>query len=94
VSKDGGTAPLWRRDGKELFYLGSDGNAMAVEVSTSGSFQAGVPKTLFKVPAGVSAWDVSSDGKRFLMVVPSAARAATQPKFTVVLNWQTALNRK
>jgi hypothetical protein len=94
VSKDGGTAPLWRRDGKELFYLGSDGNAMAVEVSTSGLFQAGVPKTLFKVPAGVSAWDVSSDGKRFLMGVPPAASAATQPKFTVVLNWQAALNKK
>jgi eukaryotic-like serine/threonine-protein kinase len=94
VSKDGGTAPRWRRDGKELFYLGSDGNAMVVEVSTSGSFQAGVPQKMFTLPAGASAWDVSRDGKRFLMTVPSAASTVTQPKFTVVLNWQAALNRK
>jgi Tol biopolymer transport system component len=94
VSKDGGTTPRWRHDGKELFYVGSDGNAMAVEVSTNGLFQAGVPKTLFKAPAGVFAWDVSSDGKRFLMSVPSAPSTATQPKFTVVLNWQSALNKK
>jgi hypothetical protein len=94
VSKDVGTAPLWRRDGKEqeLFYLGSDGKAMAVKVSTSGL--PGVPQDMFTVPAGVFAWDVSSDGQRFLMNVPSAASAATQSKFTVVLNWQAALNRK
>jgi Tol biopolymer transport system component len=90
VSKDGGTAPLWRRDGKELFYLGSDGNAMAVEVGVT----PGVPKVMFKAPAGVFTWDVSLDGKRFLMNVPSAASAAPQPKFTVLLNWQAALNRK
>jgi len=92
VSKDGGTSPLWRRDGKELFYL-SNGTAMAVDVSISGVFQAGVPKALFKVPAGVLWWDVSSDGKRFLMATPSAVGASAPPKFTVVLNWQAALKK-
>ena len=91
VSKDGGTTPLWRRDGKELFYLSLDGTAMAVEVSTSGVFQAGIPKALFKVPRGVLFWDASSDGQRFVMPAPSAASA--QPPFTVVLNWQGALKK-
>jgi Tol biopolymer transport system component len=91
VSKDGGTTALWRRDGKELFYLSLDGTAMAVDVSTSGVFQAGVPKSLFKVPPGVLFWDVSTDGKRFLMAAPSRANA-TAP-FTVVLNWQASLKR-
>jgi len=96
VSKDGGVVPLWRHDGKELFYLSSlGGTAMAVDVSTTGVFQAGVPKTLFKVPAGVLFWDVTSDGKRFLMAVPSAAsEGAPPPKmFAVVLNWQAALKK-
>ena len=91
VSKDGGISPLWRRDGKELFYLGLDGNAMAVEVDTSGAFRAGIPKALFKVPLGLQFWEVSPDGKRFLMPSPSAASA--QPPFTVVLNWQAGLKK-
>jgi eukaryotic-like serine/threonine-protein kinase len=95
VSKDGGINPLWRRDGKELFYLSSlGGTAMAVDVSTSGVFQAGVPKTLFKVPAGVLFWDVTSDGKRFLMATPSAtSEAAPLKRFTVVLNWPSLLKK-
>jgi eukaryotic-like serine/threonine-protein kinase len=94
VSKDGGTVPLWRHDGKELFYLSSpSGTAMAVDVNTSGVFQAGVPKTLFKVPAGVLFWDVTSDGKRFLMAAPSATSPSAPPEFTVVLNWSSLLKK-
>jgi hypothetical protein len=43
------------------------------------------------VPAGVLFWDVSSDGKRFLMAAPSASSA--QQPFTVVLNWQAGLKK-
>jgi eukaryotic-like serine/threonine-protein kinase len=93
VSKDGGATAVWRGDGKELFYLSLDGSAMAVDVSTSGVFQAGIPKALFKVPAGVLFWDVSSDGKRFLMPAPSGANASAPAPFTVVLNWQAGLKK-
>lgn len=94
VSKDGGNTAVWRRDGKELFYLSLDGTAMAVEVSTGGVFQAGVPEALFKVPTGVLFWDVSSDGKRFLMAAPSGGAIANAPvPFTVVLNWQAGLKK-
>jgi eukaryotic-like serine/threonine-protein kinase len=93
ASKDGGTTPLWRRDGKELFYMSLDGSAMAVDVSTSGVFQAEIPKALFKVPRGELFWDVSSDGKRFLMAAPSDASASAPAPFTVVLNWQAGLNK-
>jgi eukaryotic-like serine/threonine-protein kinase len=91
VSKDGGDSPLWRGDGEELFYLSRDGMAMTVAVSTGGVFQAGIPKALFKVPPGVLFWDVTADGKRFLMTAPSAA--GVQAKFTVVLNWQAGLKK-
>jgi Tol biopolymer transport system component len=91
VSNGGGTAPLWRSNGKEIFYLSADRMATVVEVSTSGGFQAGVPKALFKVPPSVLFWDASSDGKRFLIPVRSAGSAP--PKFVVVLNWQVGLKK-
>jgi eukaryotic-like serine/threonine-protein kinase len=92
VSKDGGDNPLWRRDGKELFYLSPDGTAMAVEVRTNGIFQAGIPKALFRVPTGVLFWDVSSDGKRFLMPAPLRATNGPAP-FTFVVHWQAELKK-
>jgi Tol biopolymer transport system component len=95
VSKDGGFNPRWRRNGKELFYFSADGTLMAVEVSTSGVFQAGIPKPLFKAPRGAERyqWEATADGKRFLMAAPSAATTAAQPSFTVVLNWQAGLKK-
>ena len=70
---------------------------MAVEATTSPTFQAGIPKPLFQAPPLIlitpyySMWDVTADGKRFLLPVP-AAQAAQAP-FTVVLNWQAALRK-
>jgi len=93
VSKDGGGTPIWGRDGKELFYLSPDGMAMAVDVDTTGVFQAGIPKPLFRVPPGALFWSVTADGKRFLMVAPSSTSLSALPKFTVVLNWQADLKR-
>ena len=97
VSKGGGRNPRWSHDGKELFYLSDlGGTMMAVPVNTSGVFQAGIPKPLFKVPAGVYLWDVSSDGKRFIMAAPSAANTSVpppSPKYTVVLNWTSLLKK-
>jgi Tol biopolymer transport system component len=76
VTQGGGTTPLWRGDGKELFYIARDGMATALEVRTGATFQVGAPKPLFKVPAGLLFWDVapntSGDATRFLMPVPGA----------------------
>jgi Tol biopolymer transport system component len=45
VSTNGGVQPRWRRDGKELFYLGLDRKLMAVPVRGASTleFGAGVP---------------------------------------------------
>ena len=43
ISTNGGENPKWRRDGKELFYLGLDRRLMAVEVKTAPTFEAGLP---------------------------------------------------
>ena len=74
VSRGGGTEPRWRRDGKEIFYLGPAGMLTAVPVSTVGSFATGTPTPLFQFhgravisSTDVFSYDVSKDGKRFLV---------------------------
>jgi hypothetical protein len=89
---------MWRGDGKELFYLSSDDEMMAVAVNTAtGQFQAGTPKLLFKAqlnPQGVlrNTYAVSPDGQRFLLVQP--ASGAKPSPITVVLNWPALLKKQ
>jgi eukaryotic-like serine/threonine-protein kinase len=99
VSNGGGSQPRWSRDGKELFYFAPDSMLMEVSVTTTGgTFQPGVPKPLFRAailggtgggPGAAWRWDISPDGKRFLM--DTALEEATAAPVTVVLNWQSAI---
>jgi Tol biopolymer transport system component len=91
VSAGGGTAPRWRGDGRELFYLAPDGKMMAVDVSASEDFNVGTPTSLFQTPSGAVVGDVAADGKRFLIVAPVGASASVP--FTVVLNWTAGLKK-
>jgi Tol biopolymer transport system component/tRNA A-37 threonylcarbamoyl transferase component Bud32 len=99
VSVGGGVQPRWRRDGKELFFLSTDGRLMATPVKSGTTLTFGEAKPLFKtavIPHGsqsiglVTYYDVSPDGQRFLCVIPSASDESFAP-ITVVLNWQAAL---
>ena len=99
VSKEGGRDVHWSGDGKELFYMAPDGYLMSVAVSVVGrAFQAGTPQRLFKSPAaaGSYTWDVSKDGKKFLIAAPAsssgASASASQP-LHVVVNWTELLKR-
>ena len=47
ISTDGGSEPVWSRDGRELFYLNGD-RMMAVEITTAPAFRAGAPRLLFE----------------------------------------------
>jgi eukaryotic-like serine/threonine-protein kinase len=91
ISKSGGTSPRWRADGKELFYVASDGKLMSVDITAKPVFQAGAPMPLFQLPPGFIGGDVTGDGRRFLVGVP-VAQSGSVP-FTVVLNWQTTLKK-
>ena len=48
VSQEGGNQPVWRKDGKEIFYLSRDGKMMAVPVTSQPPIQVGRPKPLFE----------------------------------------------
>jgi WD40 repeat protein len=105
VSTSGGIWPLWSRDGRELFYR--SGNAfMAVWVKTGPTFSLETPRMMFRgtyaffptIP-NVSNWEISPDGKRFLMIKSSAssgsASEAPEPrKITIVLNWFEELKQR
>jgi serine/threonine-protein kinase len=72
VSTDGGSEPMWRRDGGELFFR-SGPRMMAAAVRTQPSISVQPPRELFKGAfqtggAWRSAYDVTRDGSRFLMV--------------------------
>jgi Tol biopolymer transport system component len=87
VSNSGGCNPQWRKDGRELFYLGLDGKLMSVDVKSGSDMETSAPKTLFQTPIRVDPnhelYDVSGDGKRFVFGEPVSE--GSQP-VTVVLN--------
>jgi hypothetical protein len=70
VSKSGGTAPRWRGDGKELFFLTPEGAIASVPVRVRPVLQVGSPTTLFQAPGIAAEWAVSADGNRFLVMAP------------------------
>jgi Tol biopolymer transport system component len=83
VTKNGARGFTWRKqDGKEFFYVSRDWELMAVDVTTTPSFQAGTPKLLFKLPAGprTGSWPegVSRDGQRFVFAIPVDATSAAR----------------
>jgi Tol biopolymer transport system component len=95
VSTDGGHCPQWSRDGGELFYRQGDA-VMAVSVDTGADFRGKKPRRLFAGPyRGESqepAFDVSPDGRRFLMI--KSDDAATLRQINAVQNWFAELKQK
>jgi Tol biopolymer transport system component len=91
VSTAGGTSPRWSPRGDELFYRSPANEIMGVPVSVSGGrFSSGPPVSLFA--AGIDDeqrdYDVTPDGKRFLLARP--ADTADAP-LVVVLGFDRTL---
>jgi serine/threonine-protein kinase len=96
ISTEGGTDPVWSRNGRELFYLNGD-KMMAVDIVTQPSFTARSPRTLFqgryrRSSTFTSSFDVALDG-RFLMVPDSLPEEATT-QINIVLNWTEELKQR
>jgi hypothetical protein len=90
VSLDGGVAPHWRADGKELYFLALDNTMMAVSISSAaGKITSGKPVPLFKLAdvktsGGLRPFVVAPDGQRFLVNVPADG---SRVPITVIYNW-------
>jgi Tol biopolymer transport system component len=97
MSINGGAQVRWRRDGKELFYVGLDGQLMAVSFqpgSDRKAVETATPVPLFvpRIAGGVvqgglrQQYVVSRDGQRFLINTPVVEEAVSP--ITLVLNWK------
>lgn len=98
VSRNGGTFPLWSRDGRELYYITLEGTMVAVPVQkSSGVWTAGNPKELFRGHFDIREgslgrqYDIAPDG-RFLMLKHEPATGARH--LVIVQNWAAELARQ
>ncbi|HEU5251399.1 MAG TPA: hypothetical protein VFW15_15555, partial [Thermoanaerobaculia bacterium] len=100
ISEDGGDQPLWRRDGKELFYLSLGGQLTAVALTPgSSTFEAGAARALFRLTRpqsgmfGTGRWyDAAADGQRFLVADPREGE--TSVPVNIFLGWAAQLGKK
>jgi Tol biopolymer transport system component len=92
VSNGGGGMSFWRKDGKEILYVGPPNTLMSAEIQTGSHIEAGVPKPLFQFPRlafpdfGIAP---AADGKRFLVI--EGDQPSQQAPITVVVNWAVEL---
>ena len=66
LSNSGGTHPVWRKNGTELFYRNGD-KMMAIAVRLGPEFTAEKPRLLFEGDFE-DEYDVTADGQKFIMV--------------------------
>ena len=103
VSKDGGTQPRWSPDGREIFFIGSDGFLMSATVGAGATMSVGVPARVLARPyfngfglfERPDTYDVASDGRRFLMLKQlTDPNQPTKPATVVVVkNWAQEVRR-
>ena len=89
VSTDGGTEPVWARDGSELFYRAGT-KMMAVKIAAGAEMGVANPRSLFdgefeKGTLDAANYDVTAD-HRFVMV-QAAERTTAPPTLHVLLHW-------
>ena len=86
--KEDGVRPMWSPDGSELFYNAGN-KIMVVSVQTKPVFKAGKPRVLFE--ASSLYYDISPDGKRFL-IIKEVEKG--QAQIHVVRDWFEELKRR
>jgi serine/threonine-protein kinase len=102
VSTDGGWAPAFSRDGRELFFMtGENANSqlMTVGFDTTTGTVSGPPRVLLKGPymicSPMRCYDPAPDGRHFVMVKgpPPGTDDPVNTQIAVVLNWFDELKR-
>ena len=86
VSSNGGAHARWSRDGKEIYYVEGD-TLIAASVSTQEAFSLGQAQRLFQNPGLAAGYDVSTDGKRFILTEPLEGPEPPPPAIQIVENW-------
>ena len=101
VSSDGGHSPLWAHAGGELFYLTPDNQMIAAVVETSPTFRVRDRDVLFGLgpgyilsPSELTAYDVTPDDQRFLMVRSVQDPRSASVRMILVQNFFEELKQK
>ena len=86
ISVGGGTYPCWPADGKELYYISTDGDLVAVSVDTVGdTFTVGASTRLFQTTFELSGvFDVAGDGQSFFN---GEVSVNVDSPITLIVNW-------
>jgi Tol biopolymer transport system component len=94
VSVGGGNVPVWSRDGRRIFFVNGN-QLLAASVTTNATFSVTAREMLFagdySLAYGHAPFDVSPDGKSFLMLRPVVAGGE---QIVVIPNWTTELRAK
>ena len=100
VSKNGGTEPLWSHGGRELFYVSSDEEMIAVQVTTEPTFSVDGQEILFSMGTDYHRepvyryYDVSADDQRFVMIRWLRHSDGSEiPDLILVDNWLVELEQ-
>ena len=94
ISRQGAQCLRWRKDARELYYLGLDGQVYAVPLAfRPAAVHAGKPEALFTIDAEARAtlhsgvaFDVSADASRF--VIPSITPGESSA-LVVLQDWES-----
>jgi hypothetical protein len=90
ISTAGGILPRWSGDGRELFYVASDGYLMSAPVRPGrAEFEWSTPRQLFMTPMLGTSYDVAPRGDKFLILTP--ADGFKRNELTVLVNWRSGL---
>ena len=92
ITTDGGREPIWRADGRELYFL-SGQTVMAVDIHRDrGGLEWGAPRPLFQIP-NLSTFPrvlaASRDGQQFLAVTNVTPNPPQS--LSTLLNWASLL---
>jgi Tol biopolymer transport system component len=72
VSSGGGARPQWRRDGRELYFVGANNRIMAASITPmAASATVATPAPLFQTALFSGLYSASADGQRFLIATPA-----------------------
>jgi serine/threonine-protein kinase len=101
ISNEGGFAPAWSQDRRELFYVMSTASGirmMAVPITTTPSFTAGTPRKLFegryRTQTVTRGYDVTADGRRFFFTQNKERPPVRATQMILVQNWFEELKAK
>ena len=100
ISTEGGSYPIWSRDGRKLFFVTPDLRIMVTSYTAKGdSFAAGKPQVWSQKNltylGGNYPYDLAPDGQRFAVVLnPGGTEERPTDSVTVLLNFFDELRRK